>query len=151
MQEKGAGTSQETVGLACVFRNLHGGMGWQWLLRSLGHWLQQSWELRPVCISPFEGGHHYCGYPYHSLALGQTTGREHSPTHQQNYLLVYYYFLLSFSFYFIFFHSNHHGWISTTNPQVHEKMLNIRSPINHSKSKSKPQWNATAHLLEWLL
>ena len=31
-------------------------------------------------ISPFEGGHHY---PYHSLASGQTTGREQSPTHQQ--------------------------------------------------------------------
>ena len=30
--------------------------------------------------SSFEG---VCHYPYHSLALGQTTGREHSPTHQQ--------------------------------------------------------------------
>ena len=32
-------------------------------------------------ISPFEGGHHYCHYPYHSS--GQNTGREYSPTHQQ--------------------------------------------------------------------
>ena len=31
----------------------------------------------------FEGGCHYCQYPYHSLASGQTTGREHSPTHQK--------------------------------------------------------------------
>ena len=30
--------------------------------------------------SPFEGGHNYS---YHSLASGQTTGREHSSTHQQ--------------------------------------------------------------------
>ena len=84
-------------------------------------------------ISLFQGGHHYCHYPYHSLASGQTTGREHSPTHQQNYLLVYYYFLLSFSFYFIFFHFNHCGWISATGPQVHGKMLNIISPINHKE------------------
>ena len=35
--------------------------------------------------SPFEGGHHYCHYPIpcHSMASGQTTGREHNPTHQQ--------------------------------------------------------------------
>ena len=58
---------------------------------------------------------------------------EQSPTHQQNYLLVYYYFLLSFSFYFIFFHFNHCGWISATGPQVHGKMLNIISPINHKE------------------
>ena len=34
-----------------------------------------------LLLSPFEGGHHYCHYPYHSS--GQTTGREYSPTHQQ--------------------------------------------------------------------
>ena len=53
------------------------------LLLGQGHWLQQSWELQSAGISPFDGGHHYCCYPYHSLASGQTTGREHSPTHQQ--------------------------------------------------------------------
>ena len=30
-------------------------------------------------ISPFEGGLHYCHYPYHSLASGQTTGRATAP------------------------------------------------------------------------
>ena len=34
-------------------------------------------------ISPFEGGCHYHHCSYHSLASGQTTGREHSPTHEQ--------------------------------------------------------------------
>ena len=29
-------------------------------------------------MGPFEGGHHYLHYLHHSLALGQTTGREHS-------------------------------------------------------------------------
>ena len=57
-QEKGAVTSQETAGLACESRNLRGAMGWQWLPWNQGHWSQQSWEPRPVGISPFEGGHH---------------------------------------------------------------------------------------------
>ena len=48
-----------------------------------GLWQQQSWEVQYAGISTFEGGLHYCHYPYHSLASGQTTGREHSPTHQQ--------------------------------------------------------------------
>ena len=32
---------------------------------------------------PFEGGSHYFHYLHHSLASSQTTGREHSPAHQQ--------------------------------------------------------------------
>ena len=40
-------------------------------------------EYNSPGISPFEGGLHYRHYPYHSLASGQTTGREHSPTQQQ--------------------------------------------------------------------
>ena len=40
-------------------------------------------EYNSPGISPFEGGLHYRHYRYHSLASGQTTGREHSPTHQQ--------------------------------------------------------------------
>ena len=40
-------------------------------------------ECSSVCMGPFEGDSHYLHYPCHSLALGQTTGREHSPTHQQ--------------------------------------------------------------------
>ena len=31
-------------------------------------------------MGPFEGGHHYLHYLHHSLASGQTTGREHSPS-----------------------------------------------------------------------
>ena len=36
-----------------------------------------------ACMGPCEGGHHYLHYLHHSLTSGQTTGREHSPTHQQ--------------------------------------------------------------------
>ena len=46
------------------------------LLQRLGHCVQQ-------CLGPFEGGHHYLHYHYHSLASGQITGSERSPTHQQ--------------------------------------------------------------------
>ena len=40
-------------------------------------------ECSSVCMGPFEGDSHYLHYLCHSLALGQTTGREHSPAHQQ--------------------------------------------------------------------
>ena len=40
-------------------------------------------ECSSACMGHFEGGHYYPHYLHHSLASGQTTGREHSPTHQQ--------------------------------------------------------------------
>ena len=36
-----------------------------------------------TCRGPFKGGHYYLYYLHHSLVSSQTTGREHSPTHQQ--------------------------------------------------------------------
>ena len=47
------------------------------LLQGQGHWLWQ-------CLQgTFERGRHYLHCLHHSLASGQTTGREHSPAHQQ--------------------------------------------------------------------
>ena len=43
----------------------------------------QDAEYSGVCKSHFEGSCHYLHYPYHILASGQTTGKEHSPAHQQ--------------------------------------------------------------------
>ena len=40
-------------------------------------------KCNSACMGPFEGGRHYLHYFHHSLVSGQTTGREHSPTHQQ--------------------------------------------------------------------
>ena len=40
-------------------------------------------ECGSVCMGPFEGGFQYLHYLHHSLASGQTTGREHSPAYQQ--------------------------------------------------------------------
>ena len=39
------------------------------------------------CTRPLGGDHHYLHYLHHSLASGQKTGREHSPTHQQKFPL----------------------------------------------------------------
>ena len=36
-----------------------------------------------ACLGPLEGGRHYLHHLHGSLASGQTTGREHSPAHQQ--------------------------------------------------------------------
>ena len=40
-------------------------------------------EYHSACTRPFEGGCHYLHYPHHCLVSGQTTGKEHSPVHQQ--------------------------------------------------------------------
>ena len=40
-------------------------------------------EWGSACMGPFEGSRNYLHYLHHSLASGQTTGREHSPAHQQ--------------------------------------------------------------------
>ena len=40
-------------------------------------------ECSSACMWPFEGGCHYLHHLHHSLASGQITGREISPTHQQ--------------------------------------------------------------------
>ena len=40
-------------------------------------------ECSNACMEPFEGCCNYLHYFHHSLASGQTTGRKHSPIHQQ--------------------------------------------------------------------
>ena len=39
-------------------------------------------ECSSACMGPFEGSHHYLHYVHHSCEV-QTTGRDHSPAHQQ--------------------------------------------------------------------
>ena len=58
------------------------------LLLSPGSWCAQGFlvalqESAFQSYISFEGGHHYFHYLHHSLVSGQTTGREHSPAHQQ--------------------------------------------------------------------
>ena len=54
--------------------------------------LLQGWgiECSSTCMGPFAGGPHYLPHLHHSLASGQATGREHSPTHQQKIALKIY-------------------------------------------------------------
>ena len=51
----------------------------------VGGGLLQGWgtECSSACMGSFEGGPHYLHCLHHSLVAGQTTGREHSPNHQQ--------------------------------------------------------------------
>ena len=48
-------------------------------------------------MGPVEGGRHYLHYLHHSLTSGQTTGREHSPAHQQKIGLMVYWACVSVS------------------------------------------------------
>ena len=84
-QEKGAVTPEKTEPDLPVI--VQKSLAEMWvdsgLTQCQGHWIQQSQEPQLTGISHLEGGQHYCHYPCHSLASGQTTGREHSPTHPQ--------------------------------------------------------------------
>ena len=79
IQEKGAVTPQElTQTCLWVSRSL------QWRHESLVAWCRlRDTECSSVCTGPLEGGRHYPHHLHHSLASDQTTGREHSSTHQQ--------------------------------------------------------------------
>ena len=46
-------------------------------------WRVGGTKCSSVYMGPFEGDHHYIHYLHHSLASGQTTGKEHSTAHQQ--------------------------------------------------------------------
>ena len=46
-----------------------------------------------VCKGHFEGSRYYIHYFHHNLASDQTTGRKHSPTHQQKIVLRIYWAL----------------------------------------------------------
>ena len=70
-QEKGAVTPQETDPDLPV--SVQESLTEVWVREGLGS----------ACMGPFELGHHYLHYLHCSLVSGQTTGREHSPAHQQ--------------------------------------------------------------------
>ena len=59
----------------CVSRSLLGRHGSKVACYGIG-----STEYNSKGINSSEGGHHYHHYPYHSLASGQPSGREHSWT-----------------------------------------------------------------------
>ena len=75
-QEKGAVTLQKTD------QDLAMSLWWRYGLVVACCGIGGS-KCSSACMGPFEGGHHYLHYLHHSLASGQTTGREHSPAHQQ--------------------------------------------------------------------
>ena len=76
-QEEGAVTLQEIEPDLPV--SVQESLAW------VGGGLLQGWgtECGSACTGAFEEGCHYLHYFHHSLVSGQTTGRDHSPTHQQ--------------------------------------------------------------------
>ena len=84
-QEKGAVTPQETDPDLPVSRSLQHRCGSVVACYRVG-----STQCGATCMGPFEGGRHYLHYLPHSLVSGQTTGREHSPAHQQKIELKIY-------------------------------------------------------------
>ena len=78
-QEKGAVTHKRlTQNCLCVSKSFQWRHGLAVACCRVG-----GTECPSACMGPFEGGHHYLHYLHRSLASGQITGREHSPTHQQ--------------------------------------------------------------------
>ena len=78
IQEKGTVIPQETDP---DFVNVQDFPAEPWVGSALPH--GGSTECSIACIGPSEELCHYLPYLHHRLASGQTTGREHSPTHQQ--------------------------------------------------------------------
>ena len=74
--ERSSDPTRDWARLACEPLGVSSrGVGQQWAAVGSG-----ALNTTVLGLSPFGGS---CHYPYHSLSLGQTTGREHSPTHQQ--------------------------------------------------------------------
>ena len=79
--ERSNDSTKDWARLACESPGVAGrGVGQQWPSAGLGTVTAIVWEPQHAGISPFDGGRHY---PNHSWASGQTTGKEHSLTHQQ--------------------------------------------------------------------
>ena len=67
--------------LACKCPGVSGGgVGWQWPAVGSGARPQQSLELWHAGISPYEGGHHYCHYPYFGLRPNYREGTQPHPS-----------------------------------------------------------------------
>ena len=54
-----------------------------WVMQHVGYRRLGGTECSSVCMGLFEGGHHYLHYLHQGLFSDQTTGRGHSPAHQQ--------------------------------------------------------------------
>ena len=100
------------------------------------------WESQHAGISPFEGGHHY---PYHGLASGQTTVKEHSPTHQQK---------IGLKIYWAWPHPPEQDPVSYSLPPI-RKLTSFLSSSIRGQTGWKPQsWKTNQtesqpHLTQW--
>ena len=88
-----------------------------------------------VRTGPSEGGHHYLHYLHYSLAPGQITGREHSPTHQQK---------IGLKIYWAWPHLSEQDPVSPSVSLSHqEASLSHLSLFIRGQMEWKPQWQKT--------
>ena len=98
-------------------------------LQGQGHW------GGTVCMGHFEGDRNYLHYLHHSLVSGQTTGREHSPTHQQKIGLKIYWAGSS---------SSEQDPVCPTVSLSHQEASISLLPLSHrGKTERKPQSQKT--------
>ena len=89
-------TLQESISpVLCKFWRLYDGINGKLLQEGLCHTPGCCTQSPCSCRGPFGGGRHYLPYLHHSFGLktmasGQTTGRGHSPAHQQKIELKIY-------------------------------------------------------------
>ena len=103
----------------------------------VGGGLLQAWgtECSSACMGPFEGGWQYLHYLHHSLASGQTTGREYSPTYQQK--------IGSKIYWARSWPSEQHPVSPSVSLAHHEGSISLLSFSIRGQTEWKPQWQKT--------
>ena len=93
------------------------------------------------CMGPFQWGHHYLHYLHHSLASGQTTGREHSSAHQQK---------IGLKIYWAWSHPSEQDPVFPSVRVSHpEASINLLSTSIRGQTEWKPQSHKTNKLIIW--
>ena len=84
----------------------------------------------------------YCHYPYHSLASGQTIGKEHSPNHQQK---------IGLKIYWAWPHSSEQDPDSSiASPSPQEASTSLLSLSIRVQTEWKPQSQKTNKRITWI-
>ena len=106
----------------------------EWVNSGLLH--SQGTEYNSACTSPSEGGRHYLHYPYHSLASGQTTGGEHSPTQQRK---------IGLKIYWAWLHPSEQDPVSPTVSLSHQEasisLLSLSIRVKITIIENQPNWS----------
>ena len=116
----------------------HGGEFWQ----NVAYCRVGDTECSSACMGPFEGGHQYLYHLHHTLASGQTTGREHSPAHQQK---------IGLKIYWAWPRPSEQGLVSPSVSLSHqEASISFLSLSIRGQTEWKPQSQKTNQQITWI-